>query len=277
MGQKSNIITLREHNKNLSFLENEKESKKFLYGLNFCRNFENLLIRKGMVLTDRTMHFVNNHCYLNLSVFYRTSKISTYKKKISKNYNRGKNLKNFRLNSLFFSPFKILKNNLTFLKFDNINQKLNTSHVRFIYQKIGRFSGVLFSRRFTLLIDFIKVCSLFSEGKISSKIFLSFLGQIFRVLPKRKHNRFLFFLKYLFQILLENNEIKNLSSLSNIIGIKFIVNGKLQGKTRADSSCIQVGAVPIQTISKNIDYSMSHVYTLYGAFGFRIWVCRKSI
>lgn len=276
MGQKSNIITLRKYNKNLSFLENEKESKKFLYGLNFFRNFEQLLNRKNMVLTDRTMHLVNNHCHLNLSVFYKTAKISAYKKKISKNFDRYKTKKSSRLDSLFFSSFKILKNNLIFLKFDNVNQKLNTSLVRFIYQKIGRFSGVLFSRRFTLLIDFIKVCSLFSEGKIASKVFLSFLGQIFRVLPKRKHNRFLFFLKYLFQILLENNEMKNLSNLSNIVGIKFIVNGKLQGKTRADSSCIQVGAVPIQTINKNIEFSMLHVYTLYGAFGFRIWVCRKS-
>ena len=82
---------------------------------------------------------------------------------------------------------------------------------------------------------------------------------------------------HLFQILVDNKEIKKVSGISNIIGIKFIVNGKLQGKTRADSSCIQVGAVPAQTLDKNIDFSMLHVYTLYGAFGFRIWICRKNI
>ena len=277
MGQKSNIITLRKYNKNLSFLETEKESKKFLYGLNFFQSFEQLLSRKNIILINRTMHFVNNHCYFNFSVFYKTAKMSFYKKKILKKYNDFKKSENRTLDSLFFSPFRILRNNLISLKLDNINQQVNSLLVKFIYHKIGRFSGVLFSRRFTLLIDFIKICSLFSEGKVSNKVFLLLLGQIFRVLPKRKHNRFLFFLKYLFQILVDNKETKKVSSISNIIGIKFIVNGKLQGKTRADSSCIQVGAVPAQTLDKNIDYSMLHVYTLYGAFGFRMWIYRKNI
>jgi hypothetical protein len=203
--------------------------------------------------------------------------MSFYKRKILKKYNNFRKFKNPKLNFMLFSSFKILRSNLVSLKFYNINQKINNLLVKFIYHKIGRFSGVLFSRRFTLLIDFIKICSLFSEGKVSSQVFLFLLGQIFRVLPKRKHNRFLFFLKYLFQILVDNKEIKKVSSISNIIGIKFIVNGKLQGKTRADSSCIQVGAVPAQTLEKNIDFSMLHVYTLYGAFGFRIWICRKNI
>jgi ribosomal protein S3 len=81
-------------------------------------------------------------------------------------------------------------------------------------------------------------------------------------------------LKFLFQTLLTENEKS--FSISNIYGIKFIVNGKLLGKTRADSSCIQVGAVPIQAIDKHVEFSRLHVYTLYGAFGFKIWVYRKN-
>lgn len=274
MGQKSNIITLRKYNKNLSFLEGGRESKKFLYGLKFFKDFEQLLNRKNMILIEKTMSFVNNQCFFNLSVFYRTVKMSFYKRKIFKNFNA---LTRHTLDSLFFSSFENLRSTFVSLKFDNINQKVNNNLVKFIYQKIGKFSGILFSRRFNLLIDFIKICSLFLEGKVSSRFFLSLLGQIFRVLPKRKHNRFLFFLKHLFQILLDKKELGKISSLSSIVGIKFIVNGKLQGKTRADSSCIQIGAVPIQTLDKNIDFSMLHVYTLYGTFGFRIWICRKNI
>ena len=40
MGQKSNILTLREKNKNLSFLNSEKEPIKFLFGLNFLKSLE---------------------------------------------------------------------------------------------------------------------------------------------------------------------------------------------------------------------------------------------
>ena len=135
---------------------------------------------------------------------------------------------------------------------------------------------MLFSRRFNLLIDFIKITALFCEKKVPLQTFLSLLGQIFRILQKRKHSRFFFFLKYLFQLLVSNSEFKSSLAMSNIDGIKFVVNGKLQGKTRADSSCIQVGAVPIQSLDKNVEFSRLHVYTLYGVFGFRMWVYRKD-
>jgi len=126
-----------------------------------------------------------------------------------------------------------------------------------------------------LFIDFLKLSSFFSESKISSNSYLYILGQIFRILPKRKHNRFIFFLKVIFTAIVEDFPKKfPEASPYSIKGIKFIVHGKLQGKTRADSRCIQVGSVPIQTISKNIDFSRLHVYTMYGAFGFQMWVHR---
>lgn len=81
MGQKSNIITLRKGQKNLSFWESEKESKKFLYGLKFYFFFEQLLNRKNILLTNRTINFVNNQCYFNLSLFFKMSKLAFYKKK----------------------------------------------------------------------------------------------------------------------------------------------------------------------------------------------------
>ena len=177
---------------------------------------------------------------------------------------------------LFLKQFKFLKTNLVLLNFKNINKEINKDLVKLVYQKVGRFAGILFSRRFNLLIDFIKITALFCEKKVPLQIFLSLLGQIFRILPKRKHNRFFFFLKYLFQLLISSPEFKTALTMSNVHGIKFVVNGKLQGKTRADSSCIQVGAVPIQSLNKNIEFARLHVYTLYGVFGFRMWVYRKD-
>ena len=101
------------------------------------------------------------------------------------------------------------------------------------------------------------------------------LGQIFRILPKRKHTRFIYFLKILFKTIIENDLNKGDNQTLKIKGIKFIINGKLQGKTRADSSLIQLGSVPIQSIGKDVDFSRLHVYTMYGAFGFQMWVYRN--
>ena len=276
MGQKSNILTLRKVQKNLSFWETEKESKKFLYGLKFYSFLEQLLNRKNILLINRTINFVNNQCYFNLTLFFKMSKLAFYKKKIVKTFKNYSTSKNLDLVKLFLKQFKFLKVNLIFLNFKNINKEINRDLVKLVYQKVGRFAGILFSRRFNLLIDFIKITALFCEKKVPLQVFLSLLGQIFRILPKRKHNRFFFFLKYLFQLLISSPEFKTVLTMSNVHGIKFVVNGKLQGKTRADSSCIQVGAVPIQSLNKNVEFSRLHVYTLYGVFGFRMWVYRKD-
>jgi hypothetical protein len=150
---------------------------------------------------------------------------------------------------------------------------VNESLLKNIYQKTSRFMNILFLRKFSLFIDFLKISVLFYQKKILVSTFLYILGQIFRVLPKRKHSRFLFFLKFIFQLFV--NEFSGKNFEGKIKGIKFVINGKLQGKTRASSSCIQIGAVPIQSINENIEFSKLHVYTIYGAFGFKIWVCRK--
>ena len=276
MGQKSNTITLRKVQKNLSFWESEKESKQFLYGLKFSFFLEQLLNRKNILLVDKTINYVNSQCFFNLTLFFRMSKLAFLKKKITKAHRFHPFSRNAVLVKLFFKQLKYLKTNLILLNFKNINKDVNADLVKLLYQKIGRFAGVLFSRRFNLLIDFVKVASLFCEKKVPLQTFLSMLGQIFRILPKRKHSRFFFFLKYIFSLVVSSSEFKVLPTMSNISGIKFVVNGKLQGKTRADSSCIQVGAVPIQSLNKSIEFSRLHVYTLYGVFGFRMWVYRKN-
>jgi hypothetical protein len=276
MGQKSNTITLRKVQKNLSFWESEKESKQFLYGLKFSFFLEQLLSRKNILLVDKTINFVNSQCFFNFTLFFRMSKLAVLKKKITKTYKVHSFSKNINLIKLFFKQLSYLRTNLVLLNFKNINKDIDANLVKLLYQKIGRFAGVLFSRRFNLLIDFVKIASLFCEKKVPLQTFLSMLGQIFRILPKRKHNRFFFFLKYLFGLIVSSSELKSLPTMSNICGIKFVVNGKLQGKTRADSTCIQVGAVPIQSLDKSIEFSRLHVYTLYGVFGFRMWIYRKN-
>jgi hypothetical protein len=69
MGQKSNTLTLRKKQKDLNFSGNEKESIKFLHGLQFLRSFEQLLKRKNILLVETSINFLNNQTYLDLTFF----------------------------------------------------------------------------------------------------------------------------------------------------------------------------------------------------------------
>ena len=110
--------------------------------------------------------------------------------------------------------------------------------------------------------------SLFSQSNLSLNLYLFTLGNIFKVLPKNKHGVFLSFLKSLFQTLIVK---KSLLENSKILGVKFLISGK----PRSSTSCIQVGRVPIQSVSKSVNFSKLNVYTLGGAFGFKMWVYKK--
>jgi ribosomal protein S3 len=57
---------------------------------------------------------------------------------------------------------------------------------------------------------------------------------------------------------------------SRVRGIKFVINGKIKGKTRSSSNIISFGKIPTQSISKVVDYSNIHVFTVYGVFGFKL-------
>lgn len=84
------------------------------------------------------------------------------------------------------------------------------------------------------------------------------------------------FISYYFeQILCKNNLYY--TNKQTISGIKFIINGKLKGKTRSKSFNQVFGAVPIQTLKCNIEYAKSHAFTIYGVFGIKIWVSRILI
>ena len=270
MGQKSNILTLKPFKKQINLIS--ENPKKFLYGFTFLNLFEKLLSKKGVILLSKTLNLENNTFYLNIDVLFKTHKMLTFTRKgfllKKRNLNNLIVKKNKILSDLFFKQLYLFNGNLLNLTFNNYNKFLNRKLIVYFYKKISKFLNLLFARRLNLFVDFIKISSLFVQSKIVSNVYLLLIGQIFKVLPKRKHNRFLFFLKFLFKILINLNQ--------SILGIKILINGKLQGKTRASSIYIQSGSVPIQSISKNIEFSRLHVYTRYGAFGFQFWVHKKN-
>lgn len=278
MGQKANILTLRKYKKNLNLITGN--SKQFLYGFQFLSFFEKLLSNKNIFVSKKNLNINGNKTFLNLDVFYKTNKIGNYKIKGSQKHKIKKFpiyiKKNKKISKLFYNQLKLLKTTNFIFNIKNLNKSISKRTLVFFYHKMKRFLGVLFSRRFNLFIDFLKITTLFYENKIDSSCFLFFIGQIFKALHKRKHNRFLFFLNLVFQLLIKKipRTLKSIEGV-DIQGFKFIINGKLQGKTRASSKCIRIGAVPTQSIEKNIEFSRKDVHTLYGTFGLKLWVFRK--
>lgn len=275
MGQKSNVLTLKKKQKNLNFSGNEKESIKFLHGLQFLKSFEQLLKKKNILLAGNQINFVGNKVYLDLYLFFKVSKLIYYRKKTLKSVKSLQSLNAKKKTIKFLSKeFSLLKSNFIVLKLNVVNKRVNKRLVHFFYNKLKRFPGILFSRRFNFFVDFLKASSLFSEDHLSLKMYLSFLGLIFKVLQKKTHGRFLLFLRVLFDLIVYSSKIRKLSIKSNVRGLKFVLNGKLKGKARASSNCSLFGRVPNSTITEDIIFAKFDVYTLYGVFGLKAWVYR---
>jgi len=267
MGQTSNILTLRKQLNNIIFTN--FEVKHFIYGLNFLNSFERSLSKKGFLIASKSLRFGSNTVFFSFNVFYKTKTLSGYRSD-KLEFSKKKNsflLKRLSLQKILVQNFFFLKKSLFLINILNLNKLLQRKILGFIYLSLKSFLNVLFIRRFNLFIDFLKISSLFLNLQMDSIVYLKLLGQIFCLLQKKSHTRFIFFLKVLFSTFLNNK-------INSIKGAKFILSGKLQGKLRASSARILVGSVPIQTITANIDFSKTHVYTRYGAFGFKLWVHR---
>jgi hypothetical protein len=272
MGQKSNITTLRKSETFLSLYRSNKT--EFLYGYIFLIFLEKLFKIRRIFLTNSILNFVENKIYINLTIFFRVSKI-LYFKKIKHVYFKKKKQKIF----LFFQHFKKIKKNLIVFNFKNINILLKNKKksVYMFFRYFKRFALSLFPRRFNFFLDFVKLSLLFAQNNISLKFFIQIFTEMFRILQKQKHSRFLFFIKNFFDFLINSTYCKNNKDLCNIKGIKFILSGKIKGKARSSHYNIVLGQIPIQSLNKNIEFSKAHAFTVYGVFGLKFWVYRSFL
>jgi hypothetical protein len=271
MGQKANLNSLKIFKNNISL--NTFNTKNLGHLFFFIEKFERLLNIKGLIVISKTLNNNGSICLFNLVLFYKSHKISFYKRKKLKVKSLvcvfSKKLKKF--SALLSNYFSFFKNTLFNFSIKNINKQINKKLLVYVYIKLNKYLKVFFSRRFNLFVDFLKLTTLLIQNLIDSKTFLLLLSSIFKNISKRSHKKFLSFLKDYFKLIIQVN-IKKFKLKSKVEGIKFTVGGRLVGKTRSSYVYIQEGNVPNQTFSKNIEFSKVHVYTLLGAFGLRIWL-----
>ncbi len=64
---------------------------------------------------------------------------------------------------------------------------------------------------------------------------------------------------------------------NNVMGIKVMVSGRLNGVDMARTEFYKEGRIPLHTLRADIDYAMSEAETTYGIIGIKVWIYKGDI
>lgn len=276
MGQKINLITLRPLK--LTFNNINSNIKESIFVYSFLKLLEVFFWQKNFFLTNSSFFIFQNKIFFTFFIFFRVVKLNLFFGKKYKTTtlsdNLSVNLKSFKKLNLMFNSLKKFKKNLIIFKIINLNKclKRKNQKIKDLYFSLKREAKIIFPRRHNFFLDFLQLTFLFIESKINIKFFIKIIVEMFRILQKKRHGRFLGFITTYFNSLIKNLNYKR---LKRILGIKIIISGKLKGKLRSNTFNKTFGSMPIQTFKSKIEYAKSHAFTIYGVFGLKIWVFRK--
>jgi hypothetical protein len=249
----------------LKAIEN-KSSKlyrgSFLETYSIKENLYNLLKLKNIYSSNIEISQSDSTYSVNTNLFFPTDKVLKYKKFLAINNT------NLDLSRQFINIPKIFQNKNIILKLRVLNYEIDKKVAKLNFSELRKFRYSLFVKKYTMFFDLVKLASLVSSSRDTVHIFLYFLGLVFRSLPKKKHNLFISFLKFLLNLMIVKNSV-------SLQGMKITINGKLQGKTRAKTVKIHVGNVSINSLGVDTISSKIHVYTLYGAYGIQVLASYK--
>jgi hypothetical protein len=275
MSRKTNLNTIRgKFSQNLYNFN----SRFYLLGLNSLKAFKQLLLKKSVLLCFENLNFCTNKIVLNGSIFFKSNQLKFYKKHktflITRLNKTPEYLKkeNF-LENAFHEIRTTFSTSLIVYNFKVLNTVLKLKLLIFLFKNLKLYAGQLFSRRFNLFLDFIKITSLFVYSEVDTKTFLYFLTEIFKFLRKKNHSRFFSFLKTLFFLLISESKLLNLPIGQRLGGFKLLIKGRLKGKPMASSLIITESLIPSQTLSASVEFSKAYTFTQnFGVFGFKLWV-----
>jgi len=273
MGQKSNPNSIQVSNKNPNIFPSNcttlgysvllKEQLKVSTNLISFFEKRNCIVKDCFFILNNEKSFVT--IFINFLVLKK--RVSKFKSISPKIYNDSQ---------VSFTAQKFLKVLTQFgycaskrLVFQNLNK------IALDYQRTIFFNENLRIRKalsiFKSEIYFEPAIFLFcllNVSKNSSILFSKFISRFFRILHKtKKINKFLLFLtKFV------NNTDNLRFNSSQIKGLKIQIKGRFNGVPRSKTRVFEKGSIPLQTISTNINYSLTHVNTSYGVFGVKVWV-----
>ncbi|MFH1050914.1 MAG: 30S ribosomal protein S3 [bacterium] len=61
------------------------------------------------------------------------------------------------------------------------------------------------------------------------------------------------------------------------VGIRVMCAGRLGGAEMARTEQYKEGRIPLHTLRADIDYATSTAFTIYGAIGVKVWICKGEV
>lgn len=280
MSKKTNLITQKRYKneKNLFYAD----FKKFIYLNKFLNNFDDLLSYKNFITTSQNFNISNSNLYFSNNIFINHLKLTQYKKRFKK-IKKAKDLRTKKFLQLFKAIALKEKLSKIIINLKFLNKYVEQSHYTFLSFSLKKYkNSSLFYKKENLFSDFISLTILFTLKKINIKTYLNIFVKIFQTLIKKQHGFFFQFLEFFFKLLiikynkfLKKNS-KNQADKLYFKGFKFLIFGKLKGKTRASKHLIKIGRTPLQSIDKKIFFAQQPAFTTTGTFGINLWVYSET-
>lgn len=203
-----------------------------------------------------------------------SNKFFNKKSLIKLNYNLTNFSKFFVSKNFFFK--NILKFEVSFLNFKSLVKGIekfsNFSSVILKFRNLSKscyYSKALFfdfniSQNYQPWYYYFLIMRIFGS---SSCLLGSCLKNLIETSSLRKKQ--LFFLRNLKGFLISYFRTKLFRSMN---GIKILVTGRINGRSRASFYKFQVGSLPFSTFSQKISYTFIPAFNVYGSYGIKVWI-----
>lgn len=259
MGQKSNPNSFNLSSNRFLFLNTfvKNNEYKFLLHeqLSFIDCFVYFFEKQTNSLVNKSFYFIDNknqNLYFFISFLADTSSNQSSISVVEEN-----NLLVARLTSVLDSMgYKTLKK--TYI-FQNLN---NISEPKSFIKEISFFKNEKFHNMGLVLLNSLK--------KINRvEVLLSkYISKYMRLYHRsKKLNIFLNFLEKFISYSIKNKLVS---------GLKVQIKGRFNGASRSKTRIFNAGSIPTQTIKESVCYDFKHIYTSYGVFGLKIWICKNK-
>lgn len=70
--------------------------------------------------------------------------------------------------------------------------------------------------------------------------------------------------------------IEKISQSRDVLGVKIMMGGRLDGNEIARREWLRKGRIPLQTLRADIDFAQATAFTTYGTIGIKVWIYRKE-
>jgi hypothetical protein len=270
MAQKSNPNSFQLGSKSNSYFGSSFHNKEYATllkeYLTISTNLTTLFEKHGCVVKNCFFSLNNEKSFVTLFISFlilkRSSKRKPNRKVVKKSEVSSAAYRFLRvLNSFGYTSSKRLI-------FQNLNQMALKYQKTFFSAEHFKIKKSLkaFNKEIYLESALLLFC-LINTTKNISPLLSKFIARFFKTFHRtRKINKFLFFLSKF----VENIGLVTLKN--RIKGLKIQITGRFKGVPRTQTRIFQTGSIPLQTISFNVNYSLTHVHTSYGVFGIKVWI-----